>query len=87
MKLKENFGTTESKENIHVEPMPPQWRVIEEPDEPKEEDRFFTREEWDKIYTSMLKSSVVALIVGVATAVAVVEIMFRLIGTALIGDL
>ena len=86
MKLRENFGTTESKENIHVEPMPPQWRIKEEPEEPID-DRYFTREEWDKIYTSMLKSSVVALIVGVATAVAVVEIMFRLIGTALIGDL
>lgn len=86
MKL-ENLGTTENKENIHVEPMPPQWRVIDEPDEPKDEDRFFTREEWDKIYTSMLKSSVVALIVGVASAVIIVELFFRLIGTALIGDL
>ena len=86
MKLKENFGTTESKENIHVEPMPPQWQIVDKPEEPID-DRYFTREEWDKIYTSMLKSSVVALIVGVATAVAVVEIMFRLIGTTLIGDL
>lgn len=84
--MKENFGTTESKENIHVEPMPPQWQIVEKPEEPIDE-RYFTREEWDRILSRMLKSSVVALIVGVATAVAVVEIMFRLIGTALIGDL
>lgn len=86
MKLKENFGTTESKENIHVEPMPPQWRIEEKPEEPID-DRYFTREEWDKIYTSMLKSSVVALIVGVASAVIIVELFFRIIGTTFIGDL
>jgi hypothetical protein len=63
--------------DIHVEPMPPQWQAV---DTKEPGDKFFTREEWDVIFRSMLKGAVIAVIVGVASALIVVELFLHLLG-------
>ena len=57
--------------DLHVEPMPPQWRAV---DTEEPEDKFLTREEWDVIFRSMITGAVIAIIVGVASALIVVEL-------------
>jgi len=63
--------------DIHVEPTPPQWQAV---DTEEPEDNFLTREEWDVIFRSMLKGAVIAVIVGVASALIVVELFLHLLG-------
>ena len=63
--------------DLHVEPMPPQWQAV---DTKEPGDQFFTREEWDVIFRSMLKGAVIAVIVGVASALIVVELFLHLLG-------
>jgi hypothetical protein len=63
--------------DLHVEPTPPQWQAV---DTEEPEDKFLTREEWDVIFRSMLKGAVIAIIVGVASALIVVELFLHLLG-------